>query len=125
WNKRFFRVSCLLLAVLALVESGLQRILSLTIIYGRDLWKVIDDSINRLTGQKTNFSYSLLIGGGYVLLHLIAGLLVVWWSSLLPAKISKWHNEEANKIVLSNEIAESIALPSRRRKRLKKGLLIF
>lgn len=124
WNKRFFRVSCLLLAVLALVESGLQRIVSLTIIYGGDLWKAINEFINDLTKQKTSVNYSLLIGSGYVLLHLVVGLLVGWWASMLPVKIAKWDKEEKNKIVLGNEIDESIALPSKRRKRFKKGLLI-
>lgn len=125
WNKRFFRLSCLLLAVLALVESGLQRIVSVTIIYGQALWKAIDEFINKIAGQDASISYSFLIVSGYVLLHLIAGLLVGWWSSVLPVKISRWNNEEKNKIVLSNEVTENIALPSKRKKRFKKGLLIF
>src|SRR5690349_7246116 len=45
WNRRFFTLSCLLLAVLALLESALQRILVLTLIYGNDFWKVINDFI--------------------------------------------------------------------------------
>jgi nucleoside-triphosphatase THEP1 len=124
WNRRFFKLSCLLLAVFALVESGLQRILVLTIVYGNDLWKVINDSINGLTRQKTTVNYSLLIGSGYVLLHFIAGLLVGWWASVLPSKIAKWGKEEKNKIVLSNEVVANISMPSKRRKRLKKGLLV-
>jgi nucleoside-triphosphatase THEP1/ABC-type thiamin/hydroxymethylpyrimidine transport system permease subunit len=122
-NKRFFKISCLLLAVLALLESGLQRILVLTIIYGNDLWKVINDSINGLTKQKTATNYSLLIGGGYVLLHLITGLLVGWWVSILPGRITKWSKEEWNRIIVSNDAAVTFP-PSKRKKKLKKGMLV-
>jgi nucleoside-triphosphatase THEP1 len=124
WNRRFFKLSCLLLAVLALVESGLQRILVLTIIYGNDLWKVINDFINGLTKQKTAANYSLLIGGGYVLLHLITGLVAGWWASILPGRITKWSKEEGNKIIITNNTDATLPIKSKRRKRIRKGLLI-
>ena len=101
WNRRFFKLSCILLAVLALLESGLQRILMLTIIYGNDLWKVINDFINGLTKQKSATNYSLLSAGGYVLLHFITGILVGWWASVLPQRIEKWSKEEGNRIILT------------------------
>lgn len=123
-NRRFFKLSCLLLAVLVLVESGLQRILVLTIIYGNDLWKVINDFINGLTKQKTTTNYSVLIGSGYVLLHLITGLLVGWWASLLPGRIAKWSDEEENKIIIISDLVASLPVSSKRKKRLKKGLFI-
>jgi nucleoside-triphosphatase THEP1/ABC-type thiamin/hydroxymethylpyrimidine transport system permease subunit len=125
WNRRFFKVPCLLLAVLALVESGLQRILVLTIIYGYDLWKVINDFINGLTKQKTTTNYSLLIGSGYVLLHLATGLLVGWWASILPGRIGKWSKEEGNKIIISNSVTADVPVLSKRKKRLKKSLFFI
>jgi nucleoside-triphosphatase THEP1/ABC-type thiamin/hydroxymethylpyrimidine transport system permease subunit len=124
WNRRFFKLSCLLLAMLSLLESGLQRILVLTILYGNDLWKVINDFINGLTKQKTATNYSLLIGGGYVLLHLIAGLVVGWWASILPGRIAKWNKEEGNKIIISDDGRASLPVMVKRKKQLKKGLLI-
>ena len=65
-NKKFYQLSCILLAVLSLLESGIQRILVLTIVYGNDLWKVINDFINGLTKQKVSTNYSLFIGSAYV-----------------------------------------------------------
>src|SRR6186997_1280424 len=41
FNRRFFKLSCILLGIIALLESGLQRILVLTIVYGNDVWRVI------------------------------------------------------------------------------------
>jgi len=124
WKKRFFRLSCLLFGVIALLESGLQRILALTIIYGNDLWKVINDFINGITKQKATTNYSLLIGSAYVLLHFVAGLLAGWWASVLPARIIKWGKEEGNKIVTRNDIAATIPVHAKRKRQLKKGLFI-
>jgi nucleoside-triphosphatase THEP1 len=124
WEKRFFRLSCLLLGVIALLESGLQRIIVLTIIYGNDLWKAINDFINGITKQKITTNYSLIIGGGYVLLHFVSGLLAGWWASVLPARITKWGKEEGNKIVIRNDFATTVPARSKRKWQLKKGLFI-
>lgn len=123
-NKRFFTFSCILLAVLGLLESGLQRILVLTIVYGNDLWKVINNFINGLTKQKVTTNYSLLIGGGYVMLHLITGLLVGWWVSLLPKRITKWSKDKQYTVVVDDTSTVVLPATSKKRKRLKKGLFI-
>ncbi len=125
WNRRFYRLSCILLAVLGLLESGLQRILMLTIVYGNDLWKVVNNFINGLTKQKVNTNYSLLIGSGYVVLHFITGILVGWWASLLPKRIEKWSKEEKYSIV--TDVATTITFPAvtKKKKRLKTGLFII
>ncbi len=125
WNRKFFRISCLLLAVLGLLESGLQRILVLTIVYGNEFWKVINDFINGLTRQKQTTNYSLLIGSGYVLLHLIAGIFVGACTSGLPKRIDRW--KESKQYVLEATAPAGILVPavSKKRKRLKKGLFII
>ncbi len=124
WNKRYFKLSCILLAVLGLLESGLQRILVLTIVYGNDLWIVINNFINGLTKQKTTTNYSLWIGGGYVALHFITGILVGWWSSLLPKRIEQWRKENKYNIIVEEAAPFSPAV-KRKRKRLKTGLLLI
>jgi hypothetical protein len=88
-NRRTFKLSCILLAVLALVESAIQRILVLTVIYGSGLWKAVDQFISKLTGEKhiTNFSWYIAVG--YVLLHLIVGILIGRFASGLPVGLTK------------------------------------
>jgi nucleoside-triphosphatase THEP1 len=119
WNRRFYRLGCILLAVLGLLESGFQRILVLTIVYGNDLWKVINDFINGLTKQKTTTNYSLLIGGAYVLLHLFTGLFVGWWTSGLPARVERWSRQPGTRTIVNPE--GDIAMPrvSKRKKILR------
>ncbi len=125
WNRRFYRFSCILLAVLSLLESGLQRILALTILYGNDLWLVFNNFINGLTKQKVTTNYSLWIGSGYVALHLITGVLVGWWASLLPKRIDKWSKDEKYRIVTDTPATISLPAASKKKKRLKKGLFII
>lgn len=124
-DKKFFRASCLLFAILTLLESGLQRILILTIIYGNDFWKVINDFINGLTRQKTPANYSLLIGTVYVFLHIFTGIMVGTWVSSLPARIEKWRMDRQNTLLIEEN--KNILLPAaaRKRKRQRKGLLVI
>ncbi|MBC7946477.1 MAG: hypothetical protein H7Y42_01255 [Chitinophagaceae bacterium] len=125
WKRRFFAVSCVLFATLSLLESGLQRILVLTILYGNDLWKVINDFLNGLTKQKTTTNYSLLIGGGYVLLHLVAGLLIGWWASGLPGRVGRWKEERVLYTLPESAREFETIAPTRKRKRWKWGLLLI
>lgn len=122
WNRRFFTLSCILLAVLGLLESGLQRILMLTIVYGNDLWKVINNFINGLTKQKVTTNYSLLIGGGYVLLHLIAGIAVGLWAGRLPRRISTWRESKQYAIMVNGDAALALPAKTKKRKRFKRGV---
>ena len=116
-KRRFYQLSCLVLAILALLESALQRIIVLTIVYGNDLWKVINDFINGLTKQKVATNYSLLIGSGYVLLHLISGCVVGWWASMLPRRIEQWSNNKQYKVIINNTADIALPILTKKRKR--------
>lgn len=85
-NKKYYRAACMALAVLALLESALQRILVMTIVYGKDIWEVLNDSIYRIGGSAgKDYSYFIILW--YVLLHLIVGVLVGVWAGFLPQRI--------------------------------------
>jgi hypothetical protein len=92
-NRRIYKLSCLLLGLIALLESGLQRIIVLTIVYGNNLWHAINDFLNGLTRQKSFTNYSLAIGIAYLSLHIIAGLVAGRWAAVIPQKIAKWRSE--------------------------------
>lgn len=125
WRRRFYVISCFILALLALLESGLQRIIILTIVYGNGFWKAINDFINGLTKQARLTNYSLIIGGVYVFLHLLAGVFAGWWATVLPRKIREWSQDEKYRI--GNDVKAELSIPTKRKKRrwLKRGLLII
>lgn len=124
WNRNFFRLSCILLAVLSLLESGLQRILMLTIVYGNDLWKVVNNFMNGLTKQKVTTNYSLWIGSIYVALHFITGIVIGWLTGRLPAQVNKWSNVATYRIVIDEENPD-LPVISKKKQRFKKGLFIM
>jgi hypothetical protein len=107
-SRRAFKLSCMMLAVLALVESAIQRILVLTIIYGSGLWKAIDQFISKLTGDKqiTNFSWYIAIG--YVLMHLIVGLFIGRFAAKLAANIG------VSKKAFAGNASENVELPAKK-----------
>ena len=125
-KRRFYKVSCWILAILALLESGLQRIIVLTIVYGNDFWKAVNDFINGLTKQKVQTNYSLYFAGAYVLLHILVGMLVGWCAAVLPGKIAQWRLVYKEEIIPTNSVKE-IKLPVNRKRKgfLKKGLLFI
>ncbi|MFZ9386382.1 MAG: hypothetical protein ACO25B_00750 [Chitinophagaceae bacterium] len=85
-NRKYYRAACLILAILALLESALQRILVMTLIYGNDIWDVLNDSIYRIGGAAgKDYSYFIILW--YVLAHLIMGILVGVWAGFLPQRI--------------------------------------
>lgn len=124
WHRRLFKLSCVLLAVLSLLESGFQRILMLTIVYGNEFWTVVNEFINRLTKQSRPTNYSLLIGAGYVLIHLLVGLVVGSLAAMLPGRIDKWSRDDKNKLIAGNNTGASFPVRSRRKKKLRVGLFI-
>lgn len=82
-RKKYF-ARCISFAVIALLESAVQRLLVMTILFGTDIWKAIDVFISGITGEKniTNYSYYLAIG--YVFLHLIAGFAIGIFAARIP-----------------------------------------
>jgi nucleoside-triphosphatase THEP1 len=128
WKKRWYAVSCVLLAIIGLLESGLQRILVVTIVYGDDIWKAINSFINGLTKQKTVTNYSFIIAGGYVVLHLLTGVALGWWLAGLPGRIDKWSRLPEMKVSVIPAVAEAIAgKPGnvKKKRRIKIGLFII
>jgi hypothetical protein len=90
FNSNFFKLSCFLLAVLSMLESAVQRILVLMIVYGTAFWKAVDAFISKLSNEHSITSYSYYFAIGYIVLHLIAGLIVGWICCSIPVKILEW-----------------------------------
>ena len=74
-NKNLFRLSAIILSVLALTESAMQRLLVLLIVYGKSFWMATDEYLNKLVGSKQT-SYSLMLAGIYIFIHAVVGIIV-------------------------------------------------
>ena len=127
FNRRFFRLSCILLAVFALVESAIQRIIVLTVLYGNNFWNALNEFIRKLTNETTVNNYSLMVATGYIMLHAFIGLMVgvfagsiVWqsksWSILHEEYLIPYTNEKSN---------EQLKPAGTKRKKKRKYFFIF
>ncbi len=123
WNRKYFRLMCVLLAVLAMVESAFQRILSLTILYGSDLWTAVNAFITKFTGTQEPTDYSYFILFWYVMLHLVVGVLVGFWIGFLPQRISNMSHFQQEYNAVSPPV--QIQLPQVRRKKNMKVVLFI
>jgi hypothetical protein len=128
WNRRMYPVSCLLLGVLVLLESGLQRIIVLTVVYGNDLWQAINTFINGITGQTTLINYSYILVAGYVLVHLAAGILVGLLAGRLPQRIRLWsalHKDYLLTMDTNNSETMGVAASTKRKSKIRKRVIFI
>ncbi len=121
FNRKYFKISCIVFSILALLESGLQRILVLTIIYGNDLWTVFNEFISRLMKSKSHTNFSLIAGIAYIIIHFVTGLIVGMWSSKLPGRIRKWSSDSS--YILKHSDVPAIEVTHLRKGRRAKLLL--
>jgi len=75
-------ISILFLSSMAMLESAIQKILILTLFFGQSLWKAMDSMLAFIADQFghrfVNGSYWII--GIYLVIYLVAGVLVAWFS---------------------------------------------
>ena len=126
FNLRFFRLSCILLAVFALVESAVQRIIVLTVLYGNNFWNALNEFIRKLTGETTVTNYSLAVATGYIIMHAFIGMMVGVIAGSIAWQSKSWsilHQEYL--LPHPGEEQPEIRPGSTRKKRKIKYLFIF
>ncbi len=125
WNRKVFSVSCLLFGIAVLLESGLQRIVILTIVYGEDLWQAINTFINGVIGQTalTNYSYFFVIG--YLLIHVVVGIIVGFWAGRLPQEIHTWTILYKDYLLANHTYPTEMPSPPKRKKKFKKSAILI
>lgn len=102
-NKKYFTAGAIALGFLALVESSIQRILVLIILYGNSFWQALNEYLTKLTGANKKYNYSLILATLYIILHGIIGIVVGKYGSLL-AKKTKESKIDSSYIIENNEI---------------------
>ena len=135
FNKKFFKLSALILGILTLVLSSVQKLIILTVIFGNTLWESIDEFVNFIVNEfvtinnPTNFRYTYALVGLYIGIHVVIGFMVGLFASRLPFRIEgviKGNNLEIDSF--NNSKAELIGNYKRKHKRWwqrPSGLLIF
>lgn len=124
WSK-FPAISAALLGVLSLLQSALQKVLVLTLLFGQNLWESIDLFGNYVLKQFSflgigaeSLQISMSLISIYILIHLAAGLAAGLWAPRLAQSISReWRHSAA--LAVPEFLDEPPARP-RQRKRWKR-----
>ncbi len=101
FNKKFFVLSSIVFGIVIGILTGMQKIITLTIIFGSTLWEAINQFINYVIKElflpSTEFSsinFSFLLVVTYVSIHVLFGLTAGIFASRIPAKINSTNAKE-------------------------------
>lgn len=119
--KKYYSAKCFVLAILALVESGMQKIIVLTLLYGVTFYKAINEFVAKLLHTQQPYNFSLIIASCYLLLHLIAAVWLGFFLKSLPTKITKWKEEFT--LFTSNQIVTVMQPINKTSKRKYRSLI--
>jgi hypothetical protein len=85
-----FTIASVLFGVLAMFESAVQKLIFMTLIYGRSLWEALDEFFEAIVKDfslSASFSFSYWVISAYISLYVIWGLLLGIWIARLPRRI--------------------------------------
>jgi len=84
------RTAALLLGILSLLQSALQKLLIITLVFGLNFWEATDLFTSYVLGQipflsqhSEQISFVALITAVYIFLHLTAGVLAGYWAPVI------------------------------------------
>ena len=122
-------VTVSLFAVVALLESALQKVLMLTLFFGTPLWQAVDQWGSWVQQQffatpvVDSLAATLLIT--YLALHVLAALLIGWVAYRLPAQIAREQAKLNQEYFLeSSEGSTDLRKKRHRRRWLMVGLVL-
>jgi hypothetical protein len=126
-NLKHFKLSCIVLGFLALIESATQRIIVLILLYGTGFWNAVNEFITKLTHSKVITNYSLLLAIVYISIHGIFGIFIGSWAYRLVHKSQSWKNRQPELIIADlDAVTQLKTSPSLGKKRkIVRGVFIF
>lgn len=123
FNRRYFTWPAIILSVFALVESAIQRILVLLILYGNNFWYAVDQYVQKLVGGHDR-NYSLLIALGYILLHAVAGIFIGIFAVRLVKRSGRWRSNYSS-FLIDKKLPSLSDHPVKQRKKKIKWIFVI
>ena len=89
-SNNHFKIKCFLLSVICMLESGVQRVLIMVLIYGTNFMKAIDKAAVALAqslGLNDLPSLVFSVFGLYIVVHIAVGFAIGWWLPTIPERL--------------------------------------
>ena len=119
-SKNYFRISTLLLGVITLSFSGIQKIIVLTLLFGNTLWKSINMFLKQISKEifgieiNSDLHFGFLLIGLYIIIHVTAGIFIGFYAGTLPKKINSYKIQIPENLL--SEITNEIPQKDRKKK---------
>ncbi len=124
----FFRgayaVSAVLMCILALLLSALQKLVMVTLVFGLDIWKLADGLLE-LVAKQMNLTYipgSYELLGYYLFLQVLLGMMIGLVAAALPMRLQTYRKRFPG-LVLQEAVLDTFPVAERRKHKL--GLAFF
>ncbi|MEJ2544156.1 MAG: hypothetical protein P8Y99_08810 [Calditrichaceae bacterium] len=126
------RMATFLLGFLSLLESSVQKILVITIVFGQNVWKAIDLFSEYVVNQflirsdsADLTSLSVILISIYISIHLSAGIIIGIWAPQLAANVkNRIQGQDQIAWAGSSPVKDSVKKSRKRRKIWKKFSII-
>lgn len=123
-----FQPACIILGIVAMAESALQKILIMMLIFGNSLWKAIDAFFNGIIKELhlpsgTSFSFWIIII--YTAVYAVWGCWLGYRASVLPAVIDKKADDILAKIDLQVHAPASAGQTTKKPKKTLRYICIL
>ncbi len=118
-----YRISAFVLSIFALMQSAIQKVIILTILFGVDFWKAIDEFLNSITKEMgfSTESYSLYIVITYLAIYLLMGIITGIYANRLPKIIASGQIDFNS----NNSKISSVAINNTSKHKKKSSLLFW
>ncbi len=119
-----FRLAAILLGILGMAESALQKLILLTLLFGKSLWEALDDFFQAIAKDFSlpgHISFSMLVIGVYVAVYIIWGFIIGLWIGKLPAQIEQHAPEVMAKY---NTMPATVTMQNTTQKKKRKYWLL-
>lgn len=124
-NKKWFVPATIFVAAISLAESAMQRLLVLWIVYGEDFFKAVNGFIQKTTGDKTINNYSMMVAAGYMLIHIVVGMLIGWWISKTIRNMETWKADKERFLFKPQEDFSVSAATTAKKKKRRLFFIVF
>ncbi len=117
-----FRLGAMLLGLINLLESALQKLIVTTIIFGQDVWVALDEFLTYVMGQfgGSNQQYIYTLLAIYLGIYGLVGLFFGWLGGSIPNRIANYRIKYPDLVFDASYIATDENIPSQRKSRRKK-----
>lgn len=127
WVMPRIKLTPILFAMLAMLESALQMVLMQTIVFGKALWEALDKFFGRIAEElhlSHNISFSLWIIGLYCAGYALWGLILGIWINRLPKQLDQRAGDIQQEVAQQKSFGADLTI-SKKQKRNTRMIIAF